>query len=95
MKYISKIGPMYLLNIKAIIERLHGEITVYIFHFDNHEMLAVTGLHSFVRIDGQPIRVMDLRIGDRIWVDVHAFMADGSFITKKKAANVSSSKALE
>ena len=79
---------MRLLNIKKIIERRITETTIYVIYFDEC-MLSVTGLHSFVRIDGQPRRVMDLRIGDRIWVDVHALIAYGSFTNNKviRAAN--------
>jgi hypothetical protein len=81
MNPISKIGPMCLLKIKLIVERYNGERTIYIIHFDDC-ILAVTTLHSFVLVDGYPKKVLDLKGGDCIWVDVSAFMADGSFSKK-------------
>lgn len=85
MKCISKIGPMYLLKIVSVtVNQAMGNrdsIEVYTINFGDCR-LAVTAYHSFVLIDESKKSSNELVPGDRIWVDLSAFMADGSFSNK-------------
>lgn len=35
-------------------------------------------LHSFLTDDGQPKNLIDLKVGDKIWIDISAFSSDKS-----------------
>lgn len=80
MKNIAKIGPMYLLEVTAVRARQMpaDSVTVFIISFKDCQ-LAVTGLHAFTCSDDILKNAYELQKGDRIWVDLSAFVADGSF----------------
>ena len=77
MKTFCKIGPMWLLEVKAVYEKRHLDFNVYIINFGAAK-LAATSLHAF-RLDTTGAKCpTQLNKGDKIWVDSSAFLADGS-----------------
>jgi hypothetical protein len=72
----TKIGPMHLLEIKGIY--IHPDC--FEIRFVNGSRLYVIDLHAFKTIDGTLCTPSSLRKGESIWVDVHAFRADGSLL---------------
>ena len=80
---IAKVGPMYLLKVYGIFKKLVPEnVTIYIINFGDCR-LAATALHAFTAVDGSTKTTKQLKNGDKIWIDLSAFQADGSF-TKNK-----------
>lgn len=77
MKTLCSIGPMRLLEIKRILQRDHADVRLFIIHF-NGGKLTVTNLHAFKLENGNNTSAAQLHQGDRIWVDAHAFLSDGS-----------------
>jgi hypothetical protein len=83
MKHIAKVGPMYLLRVSGIFKRSMPEsVTIYNVNFGDCQ-LAVTALHAFVTVDGSTKSTEQLGKDDKIWVDISAFQADGSFHSNK------------
>ena len=82
MKHIAKIGPMYLLKIISITENWNLDSKIYNINFGDCK-LAVTAYHAFSLIDGSVKGTTAMVPGDKIWVDLSAFIADGSF-TKRR-----------
>lgn len=81
MKAEAKIGPMAFVPIRAIRKENHkSSVDVYKIHLPGG-ILAATHLHAFkvLRDDQQLcLPTHELRPGDKIWVDIVAFTADGS-----------------
>ena len=77
------IKPIRLLTIKRIFKR----INYYEIKFTNGYSLMATYLHSF-RVERESrvcnLSTADLASGDKIWVDIHAFGADKSYIKTNK-----------
>lgn len=81
--------PMDLFKIKRIRYHAarHHVIPWYDVHFENGKCLAATHLHAFVTIRADKtffIPTDCLAVGDWIWVDTSAFVADGSLYRKRK-----------
>ena len=75
-------NPIVLLKVERVISKLNGVINYYEIKFDNKYNLAATSLHAFNVIrNGETIYLPThmLKPNDLIWVDVHAFRADGSY----------------
>lgn len=70
---------MYLLAVKAVRKYEMSEgLPAYVLDFGDCA-LAASALHAFKCSDETLKATPDLQGGDRIWVDLPAFLADGSF----------------
>ena len=79
MKKTEFNGNFGLDEIKKISLRNSGTNSYYEIRFVNDKRrLYATNLHSFLTEDKQPKITSDLKVGDRIWVDISAFSSDGS-----------------
>lgn len=73
-------GNFGLDKIKRITKRMSGLNSYYEIRFMNDiRKLYCCRLHSFLTDEGIAKTVNDLKIGDKIWIDISAFSKDSSF----------------
>jgi len=72
-------GSLGLDEIKKVIIRNNYLNSFYeIFLVNDKRKLYVSNLHSFLTDEEIPKAARDLKIGDKIWIDISAFSKDGS-----------------
>ncbi len=86
LKSISQDGPMCLLEVVRVVKKVQGTYNIFEILFKGGVILMVTQYHAFSCLrDGEKLFLPTQLLckGDLIWVDVSAFMADGSITVRK------------
>jgi len=73
-------GCFGLLKIIKIIWRKSTYMSMYVIKFENDKRcLYCCKYHAFITEDLQAKKITELKSGDVIWIDISAFISDGSF----------------